>query len=133
MDALKFGVGVAVGDAAKAAAVVLSKPREHAGRVYKLFSARFTQQQLADAFGAALGEEVKYVQVPYDAARESFLGMGFPAWQTDGILELYKMIDADSPLTNPGDSENDYANITGEQPTSLQAWVDGVKGAFKAP
>ncbi len=28
------------------------------------------------------------------------MGMGFPEWQVDGIMDLYKYIDEDSEVTN---------------------------------
>ena len=55
---------------------------------------------------------------------------GYPEWQVDGILELYKFIDSGSPVTNEADTD-DYTQITGEQPTNLKAWVAKVAGAFK--
>ena len=58
------------------------------------------------------------------------MGAGFPEWQVDGALELFKLVDSADPViatTNVGD----YNLITGEQPTSLKAWIAQVKGAFK--
>jgi hypothetical protein len=75
------------------------------------------------AFTKTLGKEVKATTVPYDAAKEAFMGMGFPEWQTDGILELYKYIDKESPLTNESES-GDIELITGEKPTTIEAWVE---------
>ena len=75
---------------------------------------------------------VKYVQVPYDAAKQSFLQAGVPEWQTDGILELYKLIDSGSPATNQANL-TDFEKITGEKPTNLKVWLSKVGGAFKSP
>lgn len=56
--------------------------------------------------------------------------MGFPDWQAEGVMELYRLIDSGSPQVNQANL-NDYTTITGKQPTSLKAWVSQVTGAFK--
>jgi len=38
----------------------------------------------------ALGEEVKYVDVPLKAGREAILGMGMPEWFADALTEYFK-------------------------------------------
>jgi uncharacterized protein YbjT (DUF2867 family) len=79
----------------------MADPSEHAGKTYKLVSPAFSLNNMAAAaFSKTLGKEVKATTVPYDAAKEAFMGMGFPEWQTDGILELYKCIDEGSAVTN---------------------------------
>lgn len=130
VDPTKPYTPVAVADAAKAAAVVLADPSKHANKTYDINSDRHTFGDAAAAFSEALGKEVKYVQVPYDAAKEAFMKMGFPEWQVDGILELYRLIDSGSPVTNLPDISN-FTTLTGEKPTDLKTWVSQVAGAFK--
>ena len=121
---------VAVEDAGKASAAILSDYSKHVGKTYNVTSDRYTNNELAAAFTEALGKEVKYVQVPYEDAKKAFMGMGFPEWQTDGILELFKLIDSGAPETNQADISV-YKNITGEDPTSLKAWIAKYAAAFK--
>lgn len=121
---------VVVEDAGKAAAAVLANPEKHANKTYKIVSDRHSMGGVAKAFSEALGKEVKFVQVPYDGAKRSFMQMGLPEWQVDGILELYKLIDNSSPVTNEADLSH-YEQITGEKPTTLKAWVAKFEGAFK--
>ena len=66
------------------------------------------------------------------AAKQSFLQAGVPEWQTDGILELYKLIDSGSPATNQANL-TDFEKITGEKLTNLKVWLSKVGGAFKSP
>ena len=130
VDPTKPFTPVVVEDAGKVAAAILANPAKHANKTYKIISDRHSFSDVAAAFSEALGKQITYVQVPYDAAKQSFLQAGYPEWQVDGILELYKLIDSGSPVTNEADT-GDYTQITGEQPTNLKAWVAKVAGAFK--
>lgn len=121
---------VAVEDAGSAASVILSSPEKHAGKTYTVVSDRHTFGGVAEAFTKGLSRDVKYVRVPYEDAKAAFMQMGFPEWQTDGIMELYKLIDSGSPVTNQ-ESLNDFTEITGKKPTSLCTWVMRVATAFK--
>ncbi len=78
-----------------------------------------------------MGKEVKYVQVPYDAALDAFLGMGFEKWQGDGLMENYRAMDRGDELVNREDI-SDFKVITGEKPTSMKQWVAQVAPIFKA-
>ena len=130
VDPTKHLSPVVVADAGNAAAAILVDAANHANKTYDIVSDRFTYGELTAAFGEALGKTVTYNRVPYDDAKKAFLGMGFPEWQVDGILELFKLMDASDPVistTNVGD----YKKITGEQPTSLKAWVAQVKAGFE--
>ena len=121
---------VAASDAGKAAAVILSDPEKHSGNTYNIVSDRYSNNDLATVFTEALGKEVKYIQVPFDQAKKSFIDLGFPEWQTDGVLELFKLMNADSPWTNQANL-SDFETITGEKPTSVKDWLKSVAGAFK--
>eukprot|EP00731_Ephydatia_muelleri_P016506 Em0009g930a len=121
---------VVVSDAGNAAAAILSNPIAHANQTYNLVSNRHTFNDVAASFSEALGREVKYVHVPYEAAKQSLLQMGFQDWQVDGIFELDKLIDSGSHITNQEDLTH-YTKITGEKPTELKSWIASVKAAFQ--
>ncbi|KAL5481913.1 hypothetical protein EMCRGX_G022188 [Ephydatia muelleri] len=121
---------VVVSDAGNAAAAILSNPIAHANQTYNLVSNRHTFKDVAASFSEALGREVKYVHVPYEAAKQSLLQMGFQDWQVDGIFELDKLIDSGSHVTNQEDLTH-YTKITGEKPTELKSWIASVKAAFQ--
>ena len=130
VDPSKPYTPVVVEDAGKAAAAVLADWQKHVNKTYTIVSDRHSYGDVAKAFSEAVGKEIKYVQVPYDAAKQSFLQAGVPEWQTDGILELYRLIDSGSPATNQANL-TDFEKITGEKPTNLTVWLSKVGGAFK--
>ena len=117
-------------DAGKAAAAVLADWEKHVNKTYTIVSDRQSFGDVAKAFSEAVGKEVKYVRVPYDAAKKSFVQANVPEWQVNGILDFYKLIDSGSPGANQADI-SDFERITGEKPTSLKAWLSKVGGAFK--
>jgi hypothetical protein len=72
---------VTVSDVADAAVAVLANPAPHAGRTYNVAGPMYTHRELAAAFSSTLGKPVEYVQVPFEAAKKSFVDKGFPEWQ----------------------------------------------------
>ena len=130
VDPSKKFCAASVGDIGKAAAAILVNPAKHANKTYDIISDRHSYGDVAAAFGEALGKTVTYNRVSYDAAKQAFLGMGVQDWELDGVMELFKLIDNDDPILTTINA-NDYNLITGEQPTSLKAWVTQVKGAFE--
>ena len=121
---------VVVEDAGKAGAAILADPSKHAGKTYTLVSDRNTYNDVAQEFSEALGKEVKYNRVPYEAGKQAFLSMGLEEWLADGVLELYKLLDSGAPETNIADM-SDYGKITGEKPTSLKAWIKKYAPGFQ--
>ena len=128
-DPTKKHTAVVVADIGKAAADVLASSEKHGNTAYKLVSPPFSLNDLAAAFTSALGKKITVTTVPYDAAKEAFMGNGFPEWQVDGILELFHYIDDGSALTNEKDT-GDIAKITGEKATSVTEWTKQVAGGF---
>ena len=121
---------IATEDAGKAAAAILVDPTKHVNKTYDVVSDRQTLDEVTEGFSKALGKEVKYIRVPYDSARQAFLGKGFQEWQVDGLFELFKLIDTGSPLANLADTSA-FSQITGEQPTDLKAWLAKYSGGFQ--
>ena len=129
-DPTKLHTPVAVGDVGKAAADILASPAKHIGKVYKLVSPAFSVNDMAAAFTKTLKKEVKPTTVPYQAAKEAFMGMGFLEWQVDGIMELYHYIDDESEITNEP-NVGDVELITGEKATTIGAWVEQNAAGFQ--
>ena len=130
VDPDKPYTSVAVEDVGKAGAAILADPSKHAGKKYTLVSDRNTYNDVAKGFSEALGKEVKYNRVSYEAGKQTFLGMGLEEWLADGVLELYKLLDSGAPETNIADT-SDYEKITGEKPTSLKAWIEKYAPGFQ--
>lgn len=118
---------ITVADAGAAAVAVLTNDG-HAGKTYTLVSSVSTYNKIAAALAAALEKEVVAVQVPDAAAKEAMLGMGFPEWQVDGILELVNLIntDVEAVKSDPGDLET----LIGRKGQTIEEWVAGAKPAF---
>ena len=121
---------VAVEDAGKASATVLANWQKHVNKTYTLVSTRHSLSDAAKAISEVVGREVKNVQVPYDVAKQAMLQAGQPEYICDSLMEVIKLINNDSPVTNQGDL-SDLEEIMGEQPTSLKAWLAKVGAAFK--
>ena len=129
-DPTKQHTAVAVSDVGKAAADILASPEKHANTTYKLVAPSFSLNDLAAAFTSALDKKITVTTVPYNAAKETFMGNGFPEWQVDGILELFKYIDNENDLTNEKNT-GDIASITGDKATSITEWTKQVAAGFK--
>ena len=121
---------IAIEDAGVASAVILADPAKHAGKTYNLVSDSQTFGDFARAFSKYLGKEIKYVRVPYDAAKQELIGAGFPEWQINAFFEWLKLIDNDAPETNITDL-SDYENITGEKGTTYSDWIAKNAPGFK--
>ena len=121
---------VVVDDAGKAGAVILANYTKHFNTTYTVNSDRYTHDDLAKTFSEALGRDINYVQIPYEAAKQAFLKIGFEEWRVDAILELLKLMDNDSTDTNYPDLSV-YKTLTGEEPTSIKSWVSKYAEAFK--
>ena len=121
---------VAVDDAGSAAAAILSSPETHAGKTYTIVSDRHSFEDVAETFTKGLSRQVRYVRVPYEDAKAGFMQMGVQEWQAEGIMELYRLIDAGSPVTNQ-ENLNDFSEITSKKPTPLRSWVMRVASGFK--
>ena len=82
---------------------------------------------VASHIGKAIGKEVKYVPVPHEAAKEAMLGMGFPEWIVDGLVELAMGF------------ENNFANTTtdgveklaGHAPRSFEQFALDFRSAWQ--
>jgi len=83
----KLGM-IDVRDIVDVAAAVLTG-RGHEGKSYILTGPEaISFHDVADTFSKVLGKDVKYVNVPGEAAFESMVGMGLPEWIAKGYGEL---------------------------------------------
>ncbi|GAB3998168.1 SDR family oxidoreductase [Spirosoma daeguense] len=76
-------------DIAAATAATLTESG-HEGKTYTLTGPQaLTHSEIADQLSSVLGKRVTFVDIPADAMREALIGVGFPTWQADGLLEDY--------------------------------------------
>ena len=73
-----------------AAAVAALTEAGHEGKIYNLTGPQsLTHAEMANYLSAALGREIKFVNVSPGSMRDALVGMGMPQWQADGLLEDY--------------------------------------------
>ncbi len=86
-------VAISVKDVADAAAVVLTNPKLHLGKIYHLTCKPFSNRNIEDAFGL-VDVRTEQVRVTFEDTKVSLMGFGLPEWQADGLVELYRLIEA---------------------------------------
>jgi len=118
-------------DVGVAAAVLLDDLPNCNGKLYNLVSETYSSNELAAATGEAIDKKVEYVNVGFDATKQSLLSMGMPSWQVDGILELFKLINEKDPVVSQ-ESEH-LQTLLGRAPTKIGDFLDSVKAMFKEP
>lgn len=79
-------------DARDVAAVAFKTLTEdgHEGKAYELTGPQaLSYHDVARELSSALGREVKYVEIPVEAARAAMVSMGMPEWTADTLVELF--------------------------------------------
>jgi len=106
-------------EVAEAIAMVLMSDG-HEGKSYLLTGPdSISIPDVANTLSKVLGKEVKYVDIPPEAAKEAMLGMGIPEWIADGIIEL-----AGALSEGLGDyTTDDFHKLTGHQPNSYETFA----------
>jgi uncharacterized protein YbjT (DUF2867 family) len=80
---------VDVRDNADVAVAALTEPG-HEGKIYDLTGPQaLTHAEMAEGLSKALGRQVMFIDIPPEAMRDALLGLGFPDWQADGLVEDY--------------------------------------------
>src|SRR5215212_5156595 len=80
---------VDVRDIAEVAVAALTKSG-HEGKLYELTGSQaLTHAEMAEGLSRALGRQVAFVDITPEAMREALLGVGFPVWQAEGLVEDY--------------------------------------------
>ncbi len=121
----KLGM-IDVRDIVDVAAKVLAEDG-HEGKTYALTGpASISYHDVAAGLSKALGKEVKYVDVPLEAAREAMVGMGLPDWIVGALTEYNNAFSEGS-----GDfTTNDFEEITGHPARSYETFAHDFAQAF---
>jgi uncharacterized protein YbjT (DUF2867 family) len=77
-------------DIAAVAAHVLTEDGHQWQRYTITGPAALSLAEIAERLSQVLGRNIAYVDVPEDAARESMLAGGIPAWTVEKVLDLYR-------------------------------------------
>jgi uncharacterized protein YbjT (DUF2867 family) len=87
-----------------------------------------TTAQQVETVGRAIGKDLKYVNVPDDAARQSMLGMGLSPASVEamgGLFGRFRQIGRSERY--PGDVET----LTGHKPRSFGQWAEANAASFR--
>jgi uncharacterized protein YbjT (DUF2867 family) len=117
-------------DARDVAAVAFSTLTEdgHEGKAYEITGPEsLAYEDVARELSSATGHEVKYVNVPMQAAREAMLGMGLSEWLADALVELFNFY-RDGGAAHVTDA---VRQVTGREPISLAQFARDYAEAFK--
>lgn len=95
---LPFGQGaasfIAAEDVGAVGAAVLTSDA-HANRAYELTGPEaLTVAQVAAILSEVSGRQIRYVDVPEEAAKQAMLGYQMPEWMVNAMLELYGLTKA---------------------------------------
>ena len=113
---------ISVEDIGKASAVVLVNVDQYLNTTVTIASECVTSNDFVQALSESLGREIRYVQLPYEEAKQRMLASGAAEWRADAMLMAMKLIDDSFPAytdTHPGV----FKDITGEEPMTLKEWV----------
>jgi len=121
---------VVVSDIGTVAAKILSHPKTYYSKIYRLTTpVPITHNDIAGIFSRTLGRPINYVPVPAEQAKQAMIGKGYPEWQANGVLELYKLIETGSAETNT--ASPDLTDLLGRPATTVDSWISGVKSGFE--
>lgn len=112
---------IAVRDVARAASDILAKPNQNAEKTYSLVCPSFSLNDQAAALSTVLEKAITVSTVDYDECRTNFMEKGYPEWQIDGSLEVFKLIDEGNEITNDEDTR-DFEAITESKATTIEEW-----------
>lgn len=112
-----------------AAKILTSAPEAHHAKIYTPTGpASISFAEAAAQLSQGVGKPVSYVPVPHEAARESMLGSGMPAWVV-GLLGEYSRAYA----SNWGDFTTTHVHdLTGKAPRNFQEFARDHASAFRA-
>jgi len=85
----------------------------------------FTNAELVDVIGAVLGRPLQYREIPADAVRQRFIGLGFGA----EFADAYTAMLAES-LDKPALVTHDVEKILGRPATPFAHWVSAHRDVF---
>ena len=116
-------------DAIETAAKVLTT-EGHEGQTYVLTGpALLSFHDVASGLSKALGKEVKYVNVPMDAARQAMIGVGMPEWVAEAYCEYFE----NYVKGGSAGVTNDFEKVAGHPPRSYEAFARDFAQYFRQP
>jgi uncharacterized protein YbjT (DUF2867 family) len=116
-------------DVIETAAKVLTT-EGHEGQTYVLTGpALYSFYDVASGLSKALGKEVRYVNVPMQAAREATIGVGMPEWVAEAYCEYFEnyVKGGSAGVTNV------FEKVNGHPPRSYETFARDFAQYFRQP
>ena len=114
-------------DAIEVATKVLTT-EGHEGQTYILTGpALYSFHDVASELSKSLGKEVKYVNVPMEAARDSIIGMGMSEWVAEAYCEYF----ANYATGGSASPTNDFEKVSGHPPRSYETFAHDFAQYFR--
>ena len=111
-----------VDDIGKAAQKILADCSKHKGKWYNLTGPKaMTGQEMADVCSKALDSPIQWQDIPRAEARSILRKMNVPQSEAQGLLEFYDLVQKKELRDQ---EKNDYKQITGEEPASLNEFLN---------
>jgi uncharacterized protein YbjT (DUF2867 family) len=117
---------VDIRDIAAVAAEALTDNR-HEGKVYDITGPKaLSHQEMADQLSKALEQTVRFISVSPSDMKQALLSVGFPVWQTEGLLEDY----AHYSRGEASSVSTAVEDITGRRPYTFENFANDYALAF---
>jgi uncharacterized protein YbjT (DUF2867 family) len=115
-------------DIAEVAVKALTEPG-HEGKEYTLTGGEeLTYSDVARILSEASGRQIRYVDVPEDAARQAMLGSGMPEWLVNVLLEL----NAWTRASGGAEMTSTVQDVLGHPPRTFREFARDYAGVWKA-
>jgi uncharacterized protein YbjT (DUF2867 family) len=113
-------------DVAAVAAQMLTSPR-HQGQRYTLTGPEaLSAAEVAERLSAAIGRQVRYVDLPADAFAQGLAGAGMPGWLVDAVIEGNTLLAAgDQAMVT-----DEVARVTGRPARTFDQFAADHRAAF---
>ena len=113
-------------DVAAVAAQVLTSPG-HEGQRYTLTGPEaLSAAEVAERLSAAIGRQVRSVDLPADAFAQALAGAGLPGWLVDAVIEGNTLLAAgDQAMVT-----DEVARVTGRPPRTFDQFATEHRGVF---
>ena len=85
----------------------------------------FTNTELVDVIGTALGRPLRYQEIPPELVRQRFIGLGFPAEFADAYIAFLS-----ATVQTPALVTHEVDKILGRPAESFAQWVSGHRPLF---
>ena len=99
----------------------------HENKSYEITGPQaLSHAQMAEQLSGVLNRTISYVNIPPEAMREALLGLHFPAWQADGLLEEYAAWSQDEAAQ----IATGVFDATGQEPRAFEQFARDNASAF---